>query len=152
VGNGPDTCWFRSFSRAFRADVTAIVTGDGIYTVTVGSGPSLLAQGASLVVVYAAPAEKARTIVIKDGNDVVRIDDLGYGPPTILSQRNTLDGFIAADAGAGTGVEAKTTFIVGDGQAFSERLSFAAGGGTATFDNSLEGSDGPLWDTGTHDV
>jgi hypothetical protein len=50
------------------------------------------------------------------------------------------------------GVEAKTTFIVGDGQTFPENVSFAGGAGTATFNNSLDGSDSDFWDTDTHDV
>jgi hypothetical protein len=55
IGSGPDTCWFRQFSRAFRANVTSAVTGNGTYAITgVASGGSLFAQGASLVIIYSS--------------------------------------------------------------------------------------------------
>lgn len=137
--------------RAFRANVTSAVTGDGTYAITgVASGGSLFAQGASLVIIYSSSSEKTRTIVINDGNDVIRRENGTFNPPTILIQPNTLSGFTAVDPG--TGIEAKTTFIVGDGQTFPENVSFAGGAGTVTFNNSLDGSDSDFWDTDTHDV
>src|SRR5262249_20783340 len=49
-------------------------------------------------------------------------------------------------------VSAKTTYIVGDGQNFGANVSFTGSLGTATFNNSMDGSDGNFWDTDTHDV
>ncbi len=140
TGTNEDTCWGRTNSHGYRADVTSLVPGNGTYSITgVASGGAILAQGASLVVIYTNPLELTRDIVLYDGNDVVN----AFGE-TIT---NTLGGFTAAAP-----VSAKTTFIVGDGQTFTEQVRFTGSQGTLNFDNSLQGSDGPLWDTDSHDV
>src|SRR6059036_3024273 len=73
IGSGGDLCWGRSDSFGYRADVTALVAGNGSYAITgVASGGSVLAEGASLVAVYENPALPVRTVVIYDGFAVVR--------------------------------------------------------------------------------
>jgi hypothetical protein len=144
VGSGPDTCWGRTDSHTYRADVTAQVTGNGTYSLTgVASGGNILAQGASLVVVYKEASLPLRDVVIYNGNDVLSVP--GSTLPTNMS------GFDAL-GGAGS---AKTTYIIGDGQpggGFEEAVRFNGVGGGLSFPNSMIGSDGTHWDTNTHDV
>lgn len=148
VGSGPDTCWGGVDSTfAYRADVTAYVPGNGSYSLSgFASGAGALNEGASLVVLYTDPAAtEMRDIVIYDGADIIEFAvssvSTNMTVPTVL-------GFGSA----------KTTYIVGDGQdIFSDDTLFngiiiasdASGFGDTT---SLEGSDGPLWDTDTYDV
>src|SRR3989344_1194652 len=143
IGNGEDTCWSRTYSRAFRADVTPLIAGNGTYMLAgIANQSSLLAQGASLVVVYADENGVLRTGIIQDGNGVINNGNIHLA--------TTIDGFIASDTG--DGVSAKTTFIVGDGQNFTDTIAVTAGLGTFTLENSLNGSDGGLWDTDTYNV
>jgi len=143
IGNGEDTCWSRTYSRAFRADVTPLIAGNGTYMLAgIANQSSLLAQGASLVVVYADENGVLRTVIIQDGNGVINNGNIHLA--------TTIDGFIASDTG--DGVSAKTTFIVGDGQNFTDTIAVTAGLGTFTLENSLNGSDGGLWDTDTYNV
>src|SRR3989344_1625677 len=143
IGNGEDTCWSRTYSRAFRADVTPLIAGNGTYMLAgIANQSSLLAQGASLVVVYADENGVLRTVIIQDGNGVINNGNIHLA--------TTIDGFIASDTG--DGVSAKTTFIVGDGQNFTDTIAVTAGLGTFTLENPLKGSEGGLWDTDTYNV
>src|SRR3712207_3692713 len=94
----------------------------------IASGGAILAQGASLVVVYENGGDATRDIVLYDGNEV--IDGSGDVVTT------TLGGFAA-----GAPVSAKTTFIVGDGQDAGEQVRFTGSLGQLNLDNSFEGSD-----------
>ena len=140
IGSGEDTCWGRTNSFAYRANVTSLVSGNGTYNLTgVASGGLILAQGASLVVIYQRPGDLSRNIILLDGNAVFNFS---------FVSTNTISGFLAAAP-----VVAKTTFIVGDGQPNGlETASFTGGAGTVTFNNPFEGSDGLLWDTDTFNV
>lgn len=143
IGSGEDTCWGRTYSRAFRADVTSLVTGNGTYVLSnVANVSPLLAQGASLVVVYEDKNATPHTIVIRDGDGVIN-----NGNTHLLT---ILDGFTARDPGSG--VSAKTTFIVGDGQPYTDDLSLSGTHGTFSASNAFDGSDGELWDTDTYNV
>jgi hypothetical protein len=126
-------------SIVYRTDVTTLVPGNGSYVLgDVATGNAILANGASLVVVYEKPDEPLRTVVILDGN------------VNFISQKTVnapLTGFVADAAPL-----AKTTFVVGDGQPFPETASVSGTLGTRTLPNLCEGSDGPLWDTDTIDV
>jgi hypothetical protein len=131
IGSGPDTCWGRNNSFAYRAEVTTLVSGNANYSLTgIASGGNILANGASLVVLYEKPGEVFRNVVILDGNVVF---------PQVSTATTAISGFVAADPAS-----ARTTFVVGDGQTFSETASFTGSG--------VDGSDGPLWDTDTFDV
>jgi hypothetical protein len=139
IGSGPDTCWGRNNSFAYRAEVTTLVSGNANYSLTgIASGGNILANGASLVVLYEKPGEVFRNVVILDGNVVF---------PQVSTATTAISGFVAADPAS-----ARTTFVVGDGQTFSETASFTGSGGTAFFNSPFDGSDGPLWDTDTFDV
>jgi hypothetical protein len=140
IGSGPDTCWNRTNSFAYRADVTPFVSGNGTYNLTgVANGGAILAQGASLVVLYENPGDPLKNVILMDGD--VAFWESG------AAATSTISGFLAT-----TPVAAKTTFMVGDGQTFPETASFTGGAGTTTFVDPFDGSDGPLWDTDTFDV
>ena len=142
IGSGPDTCWGRSNSFTYRADVTPLLTatGNGTYSLTgVATGGNVLAQGASLVVIYQLDGAPAKTVMLADGNISILI-----GSATGTA---SFAGFSATAP-----VSAKTTFIVGDGQTFPETASFTGSAGSVTFINPFDGSDGPLWDTDTFNV
>lgn len=138
IGSGEDTCWGLSGSFVYRATVTSMVSGNGTFTLTgVASGGDVLAQGASLVVIYLSAGAPTRNVRLLDGDVVFR-------QPGVTAN-SEISGFLAAAP-----VSAKTTFIVGDGQAEpGETASFTGGAGAATFPNSFEGGDGEFWDTDT---
>ena len=53
IGNATTNCWGAGSSTAYRADVTASVTGNGTYAVAnLANGAGLSANGASLVVFF----------------------------------------------------------------------------------------------------
>ena len=140
IAIGPDTCWGRTASFAFRADVTALVSGNGSYNLTgVASGGNILAQGASLVVFYEKLGAPLKNVILLDGNVVL--------PFQTISATSAFSGFLPANPAS-----AKTTFVVGDGQPFSETAAFTGSAGTNIFNNPFGGGDGPLWDTDTFDV
>lgn len=143
IGSGPDTCWGLRASRAFRADVTHLVSGEGTYTLSgITTTLPLLAQGASLVIIYEDGGSLTRTIVLKDGNEV-----LNSAKPSITT---VIQGFDAHDYGIG--IDAKTTFIVGGGRAFTDTSTFFAGHNTFSVSDTLDGSEGDFWDNDTYVV
>ena len=143
IGVGPDTCWGRSNSFTFRADVTPLVTGDGTYTLTgVATGGAILPEGASLVVIYQAAGLPTKTVMLADGNVSI--------PFGTASATTSFSGFSAVDP-----VSAATTFMVGDGQArqgAATAVSFTGSLGTLSLPGLFSANDGPLWDTDTFDV
>jgi len=140
IGSGPDTCWDRTNSHAYRANVTALVTGNGSYALTgVATGGNILGDGASLVAIYENPLEPLRTVQLYEGNLVLSIR---INRPATASMQ--LTGFTAGQAPSG-----KSTFIVGDGQSFTDAASFDGGLSTVALTNPFDGTDGQLWDTET---
>lgn len=141
VGSGLDTNWGRAASFAYRATVTSLVSGSPTtYALTgVASGGSILAQGASLIIIYERPGDPFRSVVLLNGDVVFKNSD--------DAASTAISGFVAAAP-----VSAKTTFIVGDGQDFPDSASFTGGAGTSTFINPFDGSDGRFWDTDTFTV
>ncbi len=143
IGSGPDTCWDRGSSHAYRANVTALVSGNGAYALTgVASGANILAEGASLVVIYENPAEPSRFVQLLEGNLVLSIR---VNRPAAASMQ--LTGFTA-----GSAPQARSTFIVGDGQPFSDNAAFDGGLAAITLQNPFDASDGQYWDTKTINV
>jgi len=139
IGRGPDTCWGRTNSFSYRADVTPLVAGNGIYSLTgVAIGGNILAEGAALVVIYKTGGQSFRTIMLADGNVVL---------PAVFTGQAIFGGFTAT-----TPVSARTTFLVGDGQGFGNPAIFTGSAGSITFNNPFVASDGLYWDTRTFDV
>lgn len=142
IGTAPDTCWSRAAGNfAYRADVAAVVTGNGTYTLggyPVDNG-TVDSQGASIVIVYDDPADgRSNLVKIAEGS-------IGYvGDGRVAA--STLNGFTIA---AGFD-RARVLNIVGDGQPFDESLFLAnvATGAPSPF----SGLDGTYWDTRWDDV
>ena len=143
IGNGPDTCWGRTYSFTFRADVTPLVTGNGTYTLTgVATGGNILPEGASLVVIYESAGLPTKTVMLADGDISI--------PLGTTTATTSFSGFTTA-----TTVSATTTFMVGDGQAQqfgTTPVTFTGSLGTLSLAGLFASNDGPLWDTDTFDV
>ena len=163
AGSGPSPCWtpwtIKGF--AYRADVTSLVTGNGSYALsgfasgrTDGADPFFsavtppLAEGASLVVVFAKPAYPQTRVMVAAGYHMT-YDAQSAG------ERTFGWGFAASNPVP----EVRTTFIGADGQLnFTEPPSTFAGRPVAAAD--WDGTDAPvarysygnLWDTDTASV
>lgn len=141
IGVSADTCWGALHNHVYRADVTPLVQGNGIYTVAelpfdLAAGND--SQGASLVVIYSVPG-LYRTIIVHDGAVTLDLEDNSY--------TDTLTGFTADQPNA----QAYVTYVVGDGQSrwVSGNVSFE---GTSIANNVFNGVDGNDWGTLTFDV
>ena len=147
IGNSSDNCWGFTDSRAYRANVTALVTGDGTYTLanfTKPSGDEI--NGVSLLIFFndGNPANN-RDVVVFNGND--------------SNQPNTYDapGWNATLSGinyaSGT---VNGFFIVSDGQVFTDDELRINGtvilpAGQNWDGNTLPGG-GDLWDQRSLDL
>jgi hypothetical protein len=71
LGDSSTNCWGAGSSRAFRADVTALVGGDGAYAVSgLSASPGHNANGASLLVLFDdGDAGNDRDLAVFEGND-----------------------------------------------------------------------------------
>ncbi len=165
IANPGSPCWPPTYAWVFRADVTSLIkTGiNGAYSLTgfasgttSGAGPFVtqpwpLLEGASLVIVYGNSMLPDRIVQIYDGG------------VTFTGQTTTNIGFIAA----GSNPQAKTTYIVGDGQLHGVPPSYrnnASWNGATIISDAFGGRDvvdstgspnlvnGTLWDTVTADV
>ncbi len=86
VGSGPDKCWGYAGSRTYRADVTAVVGGNGTYNISgILTNPPTAGNdmdGATLIVIWSLPtATWAGRIVIADGAIVVIGGVANYNMP-----------------------------------------------------------------------
>jgi hypothetical protein len=145
IGVNQGTCWGQPSSTHFRADVTSIVTGSGVYPVVWNpTGTGILRQGASLVVVYNLASDPTREVIIMNGNNVVNVS--GQTMTTVMTFTDP----------AAAPVVVKTTDITGDGQepppGFAEVHRVIGSLGTLNFDNTIGGGDGAFWDTDTHAI
>ncbi len=158
LGGAPTNCWGDGESRAYRADVTAFVSGDGTYSLAdlAAGGAQYNVNGASLIVTYDdANAANNRDIVIFDGNDSSNAD------PSFPADPDGWDATLSGiNYGGGTvGLQ----LHVGDGQDFSDdSVSFTTVNGAFNLpdDSTLydgfsvpdegNGRDGALWDI--HDI
>jgi subtilisin-like proprotein convertase family protein len=138
LGDATTNCWGPGSSRAFRADVTAQVTGNGTYTISgMSAGNGHSGNGASLVVVYddGNPANN-RDLVFFEGND----SNNPEGRP------GEDDGWNATLAGIIYGGGAVNAELhVGDGQTFTDNtLTFSSTAGVVSVPDSTQ-----LWDGNT---
>lgn len=147
-GTTASPCWDSPSPRslyAFVADVTSFATfGANTLTGFASGGPPLftgpepLAEGATLILVYANTASAAHQVDIHQGARSF------VGPPI---ETLTMSGFTAV---AGT---SQTTWVVADGQPsappFNNKTYVDA---TLTASTVLNGADGDFWDTLTQDI
>ncbi len=141
IGADGDPCWQGlTGSFSFRADVTQLVSGNGVYELSdfADSGdfetePSV--EGASLVVVFEHPDWPTQAVLLYEGNQLVK-----------RAAERQLSGFVASSPV----LSASLTYVVADGQAdFTEHALF---NGQIIGRNNFDASDGPFWDTDTFDV
>lgn len=153
IGASDDNSWNMSNSQAYMADVTAIVTGDGTYTLS--DAPRRNANGASLLIFFDDGVESNnRDIVLFTGNDSNM--DNSYDPPGWY--------FGALGVGYDSG-EAVVELHVSDGQDFGSQddgvlvlngESIARGGlfqgATVQGNPGTSVRNGKLWDIRRFDV
>jgi hypothetical protein len=141
-GTAPDTCWGQPAGNfAYRADITAMVAGNGTYTLTgyPSQGSGIDGQGASIIVVFDDPTDTRDNLVtIYDGS--VPLASSGVAATT------TLSGFTIA-----AGFDNATLLnVVADGQPFEDALYFE--GSPVNVLDAFPGSNGTYWDTRFDDV
>jgi len=160
LGDATTNCWGSGSSRAFRADVTPYVSGDGAYSLSgTASKPNHNANGASLVVLFndGNPSNN-RDFVFFEGND----SNYPEGFP------GETDGWHATLAGISYGGGSVSAELhVGDGQSFADNsLTFVGSGGPVVIPDTTSRYDGVsvpsaghsragngnLWDVHTFDI
>src|SRR5712691_6650692 len=144
MGAGPTRAGDAPTALLTARRVTPLVAGNGTYALTgVATGGNILAEGASLVVIYQLAGAPVKTVMLDDGNV-----SMPFGTQVSTS---SFSGFTATSP-----VSATTTFMVGDGQAVQFNLftpvSFTGSLGTLSFPGLFASNNGPLWDTDTFDV
>jgi hypothetical protein len=159
LGDSTTNCWGSGSSRAFRADVTSFVSGNGTYNITgLSAKPGHNGNGASLVVTFddGNPTNN-RDLVFFEGNDSNNPEgrpDEDNGWNATLANINYPGGQV--------GVQ----FHVADGQTFGDNTVTFSGGGTVSIPdttllwdgNSVPSAgasrapNGSLWDIHTFDV
>jgi hypothetical protein len=159
LGDATTNCWGNGSSRAFRADVTPFVNGNGSYIISgMSAKPGHNANGASLVVIFddGNPTNN-RDLVFFEGND----SNLVQGFP------GEDDGWNATLAGIDyRGGQVNVQLHLADGQAFLDStLTFTGANVTTILDavgrydgtsvpsaGTSRASNGNLWDIHTFDV
>jgi hypothetical protein len=156
IGQSSDNCWAFSNSQAYRADVSALVTGDGTYAYSFPgfSAGSVETNGISLLIFYDdGVGGNNLDVAVFDGNDSNisnPFDDPGWN--ATLSDINYSSG------------TAEMFLIVSDGQVFSDPedilingtvlipggLNFQ--GDTLPSQGGCPDGNGCLWDHRTEDV
>lgn len=152
IGTDGPTDWYlwcesdEEANFVYRADVTALVSGNGTYTVaglpnTLPCPPDDDSQGAALVVIYADGSESARLFMIHDG--AVTLTELE-------SYTDTFSGF-TTDSPL---TQASITYLFGDGQMRENSDGTLLYNGSVLAENTefILGMDGDYWDTMTYDV
>lgn len=161
LGDAETNCWGAGSSRAFFADVTNLVTGNGSYDISGLNGkPGHNGNGASLIVLFNdGNPDNDRDLVFFEGNDSDRILT-GIPPGDAEGWSATLSNI---DFGGG---QVLANMHVGDGQFFSDdTVTFTGASTVSIFDTvglwdgtsvpnagfSRAGNDG-LWDIHTFDI
>ena len=157
IGSGASPCWPPAANFGFEADITPLVSGNGIYALSgfasgaqdgsdpwVSGSPTPALEGASIVAIYSNSSSPLTHVEVDDG--------------TAETSGNQLSTSFSGFAASANPV-AQTTFIVADGQSSPD--------GPATFNGvalnpgdfqGLDPQDGPafsqgnLWDTSLYDV
>ncbi len=153
IGFSSDNCWGYANSQAYRANVTALVSGDGTYALAgfVKESGNVNVNGASLIVFFQdGNAGNDRDIVLFDGNDS-NIENEYDGPGWDV----TLAGIAYAGGRAGLDLH------VSDGQTFEDDAVEVNGATIAPAGPVFQGDsvpngpndrNGGLWDIAQFDI
>jgi hypothetical protein len=111
IGVSSDNCWNQVSSQAFQADITALITGNGSYTLTdMSNGSAFDPNGASLLIFYNdGDAGNNRDLAVFWGNDSNQVNP--FDPD---GWQATLSGINYSSGTVNLGL------IVSDGQSYSE--------------------------------
>ena len=140
LGDAETNCWGAGSSRAFFADVTTLVTGNGSYPISGFNGATgHLGNGASLIVLFNdANQDNDRDLVFFEGNDSDVIQT-GVPPGDAAGWAATLSNINY------TGGQVFAQMHVGDGQSFSDTtVTFAGVGSSVNIVDTTQ-----LWDGNT---
>ena len=158
IGDATTNCWGAGSSRAFEADVTAYVSGNGSYAIAgLSNATGHNANGASLVVVFDdATAADDRDLVFFTGNDSSEPEGfpgetdgwhaslplIAYGGGTARAELHVADGQNAGDDSL-TFSTVNGSTVIGDTAALYDGNSLPSAG-------TSRASNGELWDI--HDL
>jgi len=88
AGQDGDKCWGETGTRTWRADVTSVISGNGVYTITVNTAGDWEVDGFTLFIIYRDNnATYEGHIIIDDGAITVKTSDTPVG--------HTMTGFTA---------------------------------------------------------
>jgi hypothetical protein len=158
IGFASDNCWSFQNSQSYQADVTALVTGNGTYSLSdFNKPPDVEINGASLVVFYNdIDTSNDRNVTLWSGNDsniASTFEPAGWD--------ETLTGVQYPGSGA-----ASLDFIVSDGQVFADDALVLNGIELVPAGNIFQGDSTPagpgppppddvngrLWDVKSYDI
>lgn len=153
IGASSDNCWGYANSRAYRADVTSLVDGNGTYPIANLVQDSVNVNGVSLVVFFDdGNEENDRDIVLFDGNDSNienGYDALGWN--VSLAGIEYEEGDAALDLHVGDGQQFPDDALVVNGTTIVESGP-VFDGGTVPNGPSASATNGGLWDIRSFDV
>jgi hypothetical protein len=155
IGLASDNCWGFDNSQAYRADVTSLVSGNGVYSLAdfVKAGGDVNVNGASLLVFFDdGDGTNNRDIVLFDGNDSniasafdpagwdVTLDGITYSSGSASMELHVSDGQTFDD----DAVDVNGTEVAAAGAVFQ--------GDSVPFDVNGPADNGSLWDIRDFDV
>jgi len=160
IGDGPTNCWGPGSSRAFRADVTALITGDGDYEIAgLKAEPTHSPNGASLIVLFDdGIAGNNRDVVFFEGNDSNQpegfpgedsgwhadLPEIEYVEGLVRVQLHVADGQATADS--------SLVFASPDGIVEVEDTESLYDGRSVPTEGTGRATDGELWDIHDFDI
>jgi uncharacterized repeat protein (TIGR01451 family) len=153
LGFSADNCWGFSNSQAYKADVTSLVTGDGVYPLANFTKPGIEVNGVSLLVIYDdGNAANNRDLALFEGNDSnifnsfdpdgwdVSVSGINYSSGTATLELHVADGQTFTDGA----VLVNGQVLVPTGAIFE--------GNTVPNGASAGTTNGGLWDIRQFDV
>lgn len=160
LGEGSTNCWGDGVSRAYRADVSEFVTGDGNFSFSgLAEGEDYNVNGASLIVVYEGADPDSRSdLVLFDGNDSsnpegfagqedgwnATLQPINYDGGPVLAEFHVADGQ--------TFTSGPVEFSTANGSlVIEDELDLWSGASTPTEGNS-RADNGELWDIHLFDI
>jgi cysteine-rich repeat protein len=153
IGFSSDNCWGFTNSQGYRADVTSLVTGDGVYTLSNFIKADAEINGVGLIVFFDdGVSSNNRDVVVFEGNDSNQVNafdsdgwnafmpGINYSSGTVNMLLIVADGQIFDD----NGIDINGNTIIPPGFNFQ--------GDTVPNGPSAVSTDGGLWDHISNDI